>query len=88
VLRGPVNTLGKAQILSGSSKHRDVAVMYKLIGIILAAIPVVLFLRTIFTKKRSRAVSNFKKQVDYLVWAILFLVACEVIYLVGTLMLN
>ena len=65
--------------------------MYKLIVIILAAIPVVLFLRAIFTgqsKKRSQAVSDFKRQVDYLVWAILFLVACEVIYLVGTLMLN
>ena len=65
--------------------------MYKLIGIILAAIPVVLFLRTIFTtqsKKRSQAVSNFKRQIDYLVWAILFLIGCEVIYLVGTLILN
>ena len=65
--------------------------MYKLIAILLAAIPVVLFLRAIFTaqsKKRSQAVSKFKKQLDYLVWAILFLVACEVIYLVGTLMLN
>jgi putative exporter of polyketide antibiotics len=65
--------------------------MYKLIGIILAAIPVVLFLRTIFTtqsKKRSQAVSNFKKQLDYLVWAILFLIGCEVVYLVGALIFN
>jgi putative exporter of polyketide antibiotics len=65
--------------------------MYKLIGIILAAIPVVLFLRAIFTTqstKRSQAVSNFKKQVDYLVWAILFLIGCEVIYLIGTLILK
>ena len=65
--------------------------MYKLIGIILAAIPVVLFLRTIFTtqsKKRSQAVSQFKKQLDYLVWAILFLIGCEVVYLIVTLVLN
>ena len=65
--------------------------MYKLIGIILAAIPVVLFLRSIFatqSKKRSQAVSNFKKQIDYLVWAILFLIGCEVVYLVGTLIFN
>jgi putative exporter of polyketide antibiotics len=65
--------------------------MYKLIGIILAAIPVVLFLRTIFTtqsKKRSQAVSQFKKQLDYLVWAILFLIGCEVVYLVGTLIFH
>jgi len=54
----------------------------------LAAIPIVLFLRAIFTtqsKKRSQAVSDFKKQIDYLVWAILFLIGCEVVYLVGTL---
>jgi hypothetical protein len=66
-------------------------VMYKLIGIVLAAIPVVLFLRSIFTtqsKKRSQAVSNFKRQVDYLVWGILFLIGCEIVYLIGTLILN
>jgi hypothetical protein len=65
--------------------------MYKLIGIILVSIPVVLFLRTIFTaqsKKRSQAVSNLKKQVDYLVWVILFLIACEVVYFIGTLILS
>jgi hypothetical protein len=65
--------------------------MYKVIGIVLAAIPIVLFLRSIFTtqsKMRSQAVSNFKKQVDYLVWAILFLIGCEVVYLIGTLVLN
>jgi hypothetical protein len=65
--------------------------MYKLIVIILAAIPVVLFLRTIFTgqsKKRSQAVSNFKKHVDYLVLAMLFLIGCGLIYSVGKLILN
>ena len=43
--------------------------MYKLITIILAAIPVILFLRTIFMGqlKRSQAVSDFRKQIDYLV---------------------
>jgi hypothetical protein len=65
--------------------------MYKLIVIILAAMPVVLFLRTIFTgqsKKRSQAVSNFKKHVDYLVLAMLFLIGCGLIYSVGKLILN
>jgi hypothetical protein len=65
--------------------------MYKLISIILVLIPVVLFLRTFFTtrsKKRSQAVSNFKKQLDYLVWVILFLIACEVVYFIGTLILS
>ena len=76
--------------LSGAIRIKTI-VMYKLIGIVLAAIPVVLFLRNIFTtqsKLRSQAVSNFKKQVDYLVWAILFLIGCEVAYLIGTLILN
>ena len=62
--------------------------MYKLIGIMLAAVPIVLFLRAIFTtqsKKRSQAVSNFKKQVDYLVWVIVFLIGCEIVYFIGTL---
>jgi hypothetical protein len=65
--------------------------MYKLIGLILAAIPVILFLRSIFTalpKKRSQAMSNFKKQLDYLVWGVLFLIGCEVVYLIATLILN
>jgi hypothetical protein len=61
--------------------------MYKLIGIIVAAMPVILFLRAMFmgSKKRSQAVSNFKKQVDYVVWAILFMVGCGVAFSVGKL---
>jgi len=65
--------------------------MYKLMVIVLAAIPVVLFVRGIFTgqsKKRSQAVSDFKKQVDYLVWAMLFLIGCGFVYSVGKLILN
>jgi len=59
--------------------------MYKLIGIIMAAVPVILFLRAMFmgSKKRSQAVSNFKKQVDYLVWAILFMIACGLAFSIG-----
>jgi hypothetical protein len=71
-----------------AQRHR---VMFKLIGIILAAIPVVLFLRAIFTgqsKKRSQAVSDFKKQVDYLVWAMLFLIGCGFVYSIGKLILD
>jgi hypothetical protein len=65
--------------------------MYKLIVIIVAAIPLVLFLRAIFmgqSKKRWQAVSDFKKQVDHLVWAILFLIGCTVVYSIGKLILN
>ena len=65
--------------------------MYKLIAIIMAAIPVVLFLRTILggrSKKRSQSMSDFKKQVDYLVWAMLFLIGCGLVYSLVRLMLN
>jgi hypothetical protein len=62
--------------------------MYKFIGIILAVMPIVLFLRAIFMgrlKKRSQAVSEFKKQLDYAVWVILFFIGCAVVYSVGKL---
>ena len=63
--------------------------MYKLITIILAAIPVILFLRTIFMGqlKRSQAVSDFRKQIDYLVWIILILIGCGLVYSLGKLIL-
>src|SRR5215471_2819021 len=61
--------------------------MYKLITIILAAMPVILFLRTIFIGqlKRSQAVSDFRKQIDYLVWIILILIVCGLVYSLGNL---
>ena len=61
--------------------------MLKLIGIIVAAVPVILFARAIFmgSKKRSQAVSNFKKQVDYVVWAILFMIGCGLVFSIGKL---
>jgi hypothetical protein len=65
--------------------------MSKLIWIILVLVPTVLFLKSFFTirsKKRAQAVSNFKKQLDYLVWVVLFLIACEVVYFIATLILG
>ena len=62
--------------------------MVKLIAILAAAMPVILFLRTVFFKQSKvmkEASSAFRKQVDYLVWAILFLVACALVYSVGIL---
>jgi uncharacterized membrane protein YbjE (DUF340 family) len=52
-----------------------------------AAMPVVLFARAIFmgSKKRSQAVSNFKKQVDYVVWAILFMIGLGLVFSIGKL---
>ena len=56
--------------------------MYKLIVIAVAVIPIVLFVRSVFGRSRvmKQAVSDFRKQIDYLVWAILFFVACGVVY--------
>ena len=63
--------------------------MYKLIGIILAAVPIVLFLRAVFigqSKKRAQAVSDFKKQMNYLIWVMLFVIGCGVVYSIGKLL--
>jgi hypothetical protein len=53
-----------------------------------SAVPIVLFLRAIFigqSKKRSQAVSDFKKQMNYLIWVTLFVIACGVVYSLGKL---
>jgi len=64
--------------------------MYKLISIILAALPVILFLRTILMgqMKRSQAVSDFRKQVDYVVWIILILIGCGFVDSIGKLIVH
>jgi hypothetical protein len=82
VTRGP-NGIGEPK-----REWEDFAV-YKLISIILAAIPVILFLRTILMGqlKRSQAVSDFRKQIDYLVWIILILIGCGLVYSIGKLIL-
>ena len=62
--------------------------MYKLIGLIRAAVPIVLFLRAVFigqSKKRAQAVSDFKKQMNYLIWVMLFVIGCGVVYSIGKL---
>jgi hypothetical protein len=62
--------------------------VYKLIGIILAAVPVVLFLKAIMgqSRKGSQAVSAFKKHMDYVFWVIMLLIGCGVIYSLGKLL--
>jgi hypothetical protein len=62
--------------------------MYKLIVFIVAAMPAILLLRAIFvgrSQKASRAFSEFKKQIDYLVWVILFVIGCGFVYSVASL---
>jgi hypothetical protein len=71
-----------------SSANTQRGDMYKLITILVALIPVILFLRTVFFK-RSQAVkqasSELRRQIDYLVWAILFLITCGIAYSVVNL---
>ena len=64
--------------------------MLKLIGIIVAAMPVILFVRAMFmgSKRRAEAVSNFRKQVDYAVWVILFMIALVLVFYLGKLILD
>ena len=60
--------------------------MYKLIVFLVAAIPIALFLKTIFfgrSKVIKGVMSDFRRHVDYLVWAILILIGCVSIYAIG-----
>jgi hypothetical protein len=62
--------------------------MYKLITILAASIPIILFLKTVIfgkSKVLRQATSDFKRQVDYLVWGFVFLIGCALVYSVGTL---
>jgi hypothetical protein len=62
--------------------------MYKLIAVLIAAMPIILFLRTVLFKKSrimTEASAAFRKQVDYLVLGIFFLVGCVLVYSVGKL---
>jgi uncharacterized membrane protein YidH (DUF202 family) len=61
--------------------------MLKLIGIIVTALPVIVFVRAIFmgSKRRSQAMSDFRKQIDYAVWAILFMIGVGLVFSVGKL---
>jgi hypothetical protein len=72
---------------TGTGPQR-VRIVYKLITIIAAAIPVILFVKTVFfgqSKVMKAAVSDFRKQIDYLVWAILIAIGAGVVFSVGKL---
>jgi uncharacterized membrane protein SirB2 len=64
--------------------------MLKLIGIIVAAMPIILFVRAMFmgSKRRAQAVSNFRRQVDYLVWGILVMIGVVLLFSIGKLILD
>jgi hypothetical protein len=61
--------------------------MVKLITLLAAAIPVLMFLKSILGKSRvmREASKEFRKQVDYLVWGILILIGCAIVYSAGAL---
>jgi hypothetical protein len=62
--------------------------MLKLITILAALIPVILFVKNVFfrrSKVMQQASAEFRKQVDYLVWGILILVGCALVYSFGRL---
>jgi hypothetical protein len=68
----------------------DHGTMFKWIGLILAALPVYFLLKSLVmgTKTGSQAVANFKQQVDYAVWVILFFIGCAVVYGIAKLVFN
>jgi len=64
--------------------------MFKFISILIALIPVVLLLRAVIgrSKVMKRAVADFKRQIDILVWVILLMMAAAIIYSLITLVLS
>ena len=57
--------------------------MYKLITILVAVIPIILFLKSVFfgrSQVMKQATAELRRQIDFLVWAILFLIACGIVY--------
>jgi hypothetical protein len=62
--------------------------MLKLITILAASIPIILFLTNLFfrrSKVLQQASAEFRKQIDYLVWGILIVVGCGIVYSLGRL---
>jgi len=62
--------------------------MLKLITILAASIPLILFLKNLFFRKSKvmqKASAEFRRQIDYLVWGILALVGFGIVYSVGRL---
>jgi len=60
----------------------------KLIALVAAAIPVILFLRAMFGRRPSKfgaTLREFKKQVDLAIWIFLGLVGCVVAFATGKL---
>jgi hypothetical protein len=62
--------------------------LFKIIAFIAAAIPLILFVRSIFFRRPTRfseGLKEFRKQVDFAVWIFLGLVGCVVAFAAGKL---
>jgi Na+/H+-dicarboxylate symporter len=62
--------------------------IFKVIAFIAAAIPIVLFIRSIFFRRTTRiddSLKEFKKQANLAVTIFLFLIGCVVVLAVGKL---
>ena len=62
--------------------------LFKIIALIAAAIPLILFVRSIFfrrTTRLSEGLKEFKKQLDFAVWAFLVLIGGVVAFAAGRL---
>jgi hypothetical protein len=63
--------------------------LFKIIAFIAAAVPLILFVRTVFfqrTTKLGEGVKEFKKQFDLAIWIFLGLIGCIVVFAAGKLM--
>ena len=62
--------------------------LLKIIAFLAAAIPIILFVRSIFFRRPTRfsaGLKEFKKQVDLAVWIFLGVVGCVVVFAAGRL---
>jgi hypothetical protein len=60
--------------------------LLKLIALAAAAIPVILFLRTVFFRRQTKfgaTLREFKKQVDLAIYIFLGIVGCVVVFALG-----
>jgi hypothetical protein len=60
--------------------------LFKIIALIAAAIPLILFVRSMLFRRPTRlseGLQQFKKQVDLAVWIFLVLIGCVVAYAAG-----
>ena len=62
--------------------------IFKIIALIAAAIPIFLFVRSVFSQRTTRVsegLSEFKKQANLAVSIFLFLIVCVVVFAAGKL---